>query len=37
MDLYDEEGMLEEINPDNLIIEADEEEEKKQERESKLA
>jgi hypothetical protein len=28
IDLYDEEGMLEEINPDDLVIEADEEEKK---------
>jgi|LauGreDrversion4_2_1035121.scaffolds.fasta_scaffold147771_2 ATP-dependent RNA helicase DDX24/MAK5 len=30
VDLYDEEGMLEEINPDELIIEADQEEEKEE-------
>ena len=29
IDLYDEDGMIDEIDPDHLIIEADEEEEKK--------
>jgi len=30
VDLYDEDGMLEDINPDELVIEADQEEAKEE-------
>ena len=35
VDLFDEEGILEEMNPENLVIEADEEEQKVKERDNK--